>query len=499
MFDPEQTTPEAVPRGLVGVPRGTPVYPIKRVCKLKSDGSFKIRSCVLGNLDRVDGAVFAPTICKKIVWLVFAVGVLLRLKNQFFDITGAFMAERPTRDIYVTLDDKVYKLLYSLYGLKDAARVFYDGLVEHLLAGGYVQSKWDQCLFVKWVSLFSFIYIIFHVDDFKVTASDQGIIDEFGVHLQKKYTVTTTKDGLFLGIRMEEQVDGSFIFTKPYMMQSMFDKFMPDGPRMSLPRYPMSDKYSKCFDANDSTPCDVSLFKSAIGMLIQHVDYRIDIAFAVSKISQRSVSPRDKDLEALVYLIHYLFGTRDLGLVLRPGDTESGRIIVQLRAYADYSHACHSNGKGQNTICFDLVDATAPASLSPLQRVMRTGMMYFKTWMSKTVDLCTTEGEIGSTVEAVKDGIFLTGCLEEMHLHQLRPLPVYNDNQSAITLATNYSGNSKRVRYMLPKVMWLLEKTKQGIFELLYMFTKHLPADFGTKSHFGAPFQEGRARTMGLA
>ena len=113
MFDPEHTTLEAVPGGLAGVPRGTPVYPIKRVCKLKSDGSFKIRYCVLGNLDRFDGAVFAPTICKKIVWLVFAVGVLLRLKNQFFDITGAFMAERPTRDIYVTLDDKVCKLFYS--------------------------------------------------------------------------------------------------------------------------------------------------------------------------------------------------------------------------------------------------------------------------------------------------------------------------------------------------------------------------------------------------
>ena len=54
---------------------------------------------------------------------------------RFFDIKGAFMAERPTRDIYVTIDEKYYILRYSLYGLKDAAKVFNEGLVMHLKAG----------------------------------------------------------------------------------------------------------------------------------------------------------------------------------------------------------------------------------------------------------------------------------------------------------------------------------------------------------------------------
>jgi hypothetical protein len=60
--------------------------------------------------------------------------------------------------------------------------------------------------FVKWVSVCSFIYIIFHVDDFKVSATHQHMIDEFGDYLRPKYqTVTTTKDRLFLGIRVETQ------------------------------------------------------------------------------------------------------------------------------------------------------------------------------------------------------------------------------------------------------------------------------------------------------
>jgi len=497
MFDPQHCSLKEIPEGLAGVPKGVRVLPIKRVCRIKDGEQYKMRWCVLGNLDNYGGDTFAPTVCKKLVWLVFAVSTLLGLKNQFFDIKGAFMAERSTREVYVSIDGKVYLLLNSVYGLMDAPKIFNDGLVDHLIAGGYKQSKWDQCFFVKWFSKFSFIYIIFHVDDFKVSGTDQNIIDEFHNHLNSKYTVTTTKDGLFLGIRIEQQADGSCIFTKPRLLQSVFDKFLPNGPSMSLPHDPISDKYIKNYNIDDSPLCDSTMFKSVIGKLLQHVDYRIDIAFAVSKISHRTASPRVKDLEALMYIIHYLYSTRDLGLILRAGDHESAKVIVQLRGYADYSHACHSNGKGQYTLCFDLVDASAESISNPLRRVLNTGMFYFKTWMAPTVDLASTEGECGVIVEAVKDAILLGGCLEEMHQTQMTPVPLYNDNQSSITLATRYSGNHKRVRYMLPRVNWLMEKSKEGIFKLLYMFTKDLPADFGTKRLAGLSFENGRARTMG--
>ena len=203
---------------------------------------------------------------------------------------------------------------------------------------------------------------------------------------------------------------------------------------MSLPRDPISEKYIKNYDVDDSPPCDITMFKSVIGKLLQHVDYRIDIAFAVSNISHRTASPRVKDLDALMYIIHYLYATRDLGLILRVGDHQSNKVIVKLRGYADYSHACHSNGKGQYSLCFDLVDTSAENSSNPLSRVFNTGMFYFKTWMAPTVDLASTEGECGVIVEAVKDSILFVGCLEEMHQTQLKPVPIYNDNQSSILL-----------------------------------------------------------------
>ena len=74
--------------------------------KIKSDGTYKVRWVVLGNLDDYQGDTFAPTASRKTIWFLFALAIGLGLFVRFFDITGAFMAEKPTRDIYVTIDDK---------------------------------------------------------------------------------------------------------------------------------------------------------------------------------------------------------------------------------------------------------------------------------------------------------------------------------------------------------------------------------------------------------
>jgi len=496
-FDPDHLTMKVVPGGCSGVPFGIPIYPIKRHCKIKDNGEYKVRWVVLGNLDDYDGDTYAPTACKKVVWLIFALSVLLGLYRRFFDIKGAFMAERPSRDIYVELDGIVYLLMYSLYGLKDAPIIFNVGLVKHLKEGGYTQSAWDQCLFFKWTSIGNFIYLIFHVDDFNANGTSEEIIDEFHQHLAKKYTVTSNRDGVFLGTHLSSMPDGSCVFTKPLQLQHMFEMYMPDGPIMSIPRDPMSQTFCKSFDIEDSPTCDTTKFRALHGKLIQLIDCRPDIAFAVSKLSQRQCTPRVKDMEAQIFLVHYLFGTRDKGIVLRRADQASARTLVQLRGFTDMSFACHFNGKSQYCTCFDLVERCLATTLNPFKRMYNTGMFYLKSSMAPTVDLATCEGEVGSLVEGCKDGIFFRGILKELHQEQVEPTPMYGDNDSTIVLATNYSGKHKRVRYMLPKVMWLMEQTKARIFEMLRLGTKELPPDVGTKLGTGPDYRAKVDRVMG--
>ena len=92
----EKGTFQLQPPGTV-YPQGTRFLPLKRHCKLKSGDVYKVRWVVLGNLGNFGGDTFSPTASKKVVWLLFAVGVLLNLTWQWFDVEGAFMAEKPTR------------------------------------------------------------------------------------------------------------------------------------------------------------------------------------------------------------------------------------------------------------------------------------------------------------------------------------------------------------------------------------------------------------------
>ncbi len=118
---------QLIPEGLEGVPKGCPVYPIKRHCKIKTGEAYKVRWVVLGNLDDYQGDTYAPTAARKVIWLIFALSILLAMITKYFDIKGAFTAEKPQRVVYVSIDGAVYLLLFSLYGLKDAAHIFNTG------------------------------------------------------------------------------------------------------------------------------------------------------------------------------------------------------------------------------------------------------------------------------------------------------------------------------------------------------------------------------------
>jgi hypothetical protein len=230
---------------------------------------------------------------------------------------------------------------------------------------------WDECLWYKSISIQSFIYLLFHVDDFKACGTSEDIFNEFQCHLESKYQVTSNTNGVYFGIHMTPLADssGSYCFTKPTQLQHLFDTYLTNGPTMIIPTFLISESYIKNFDVDDSPLCDTKTFRSLHGGLMQLVECRTDIAFAIAKISQRQCYPRDKDVQLLSYLLHYLCGTRDRGVILRREDRESVRTIVKLRRYSDMFLACHSNGKSHYYICFDLMDDVQEYSdMNPLKK-----------------------------------------------------------------------------------------------------------------------------------
>jgi hypothetical protein len=124
-------------------------------------------------------------------------------------------------------------------------------------------------------------------------------------------------------------------------------------------------------------------------------------------------------------------------------------------------------------------------------------MFYNKVGTCTGVSLSSTDAELTGISECAKTTIFLREVMAELHQTQLKPTVIYNDNKSSITLATAYSGNHKRIRYMIPKITWLMEQVKGQSIALHYMSTQVLPQDIGTKALVGPDFLKKRDMLMG--
>jgi hypothetical protein len=170
--------------------------------------------------------------------------------------------------------------------------------------------------------------------------------------------------------------------------------------------------------------------------------------------------------------------------------------MVRLRGYADAAYACLQDGRSQYSFGFDLVP-TQREEDDTVGLYPATGLFHNRVTTGKTVNLSSTEAEICAMIECVKTTIMLRGVLEELHQCQLEPTTVFNDNKSSITLATAYSGNHNRIRYILPKISWLMEQVKLGVTQLQYMDTTQLPVDMGTKALPPADFERLRDRILG--
>jgi hypothetical protein len=390
------------------------------------------------------------------------------------------------------------KLLKYLYGLDDSPKAFNDGLQDYFNDSPYKQSKSEPCLYIRHISDTEYIIMVIYVDDFLVASTHQYLIDELKAYLSIKYVVNISPYADYLGLHISKQPDGSMTFTRPFMLEKIFKKFLKRIPTSEVTS-PITDLYTQHLDP-ESPRVDKIDYLGLLGSIIQMVDVRPELAFAISFCAQRTETCTKQDMGALNRIIDFLYCTRDMCLTLRPGDQTMGRIFLLFRIFTDAGFASLPNAKSQLALMFDIVPAdehgqTAPPSIDDLP----TGMFFTKSFVCPTINLSSTDAESNGMLESVKLGIFIRACLADLHFPQLHPTPIFNDNEPTRSLCTKYSGNYKRMRYMLPKIMFLLEQFKARTYEPIHMDTDDLVADIGTKAVTGTPFLKKQRLLLGVA
>jgi hypothetical protein len=445
---------------------------------------------VIGNLfANVFKSLFAPTVNERSVKLIFILSIIFGLMVTGIDVKGAFLYPDQTHDVYISLPSRLtegspryWKLKKTLYGLSESPRAFYEDCSQLLLDNGYLRTTADPCMFHKRVGD-QYIMIIVHVDDFIIASSNKKLTRELLVIMKSRYQITI-QDSVedFIGLHIAHLDDGSILLSQPHQIKMLAGDY--NLLSVASPQVPMSSLFNDEYQA-DAPKVDIEQYMRLLGRLLFIIKTRPDIAFAVNRLATRSHCATERDFKALLRIVSYLYGTRDLGLKLKKSSPLNRAAAARLSCYVDASYATHPDSKSHTGYCFSLGDTLA--------------MFYSRTFKQSNVTLSSTEAENAAAVEAAKEVIWFRDLLGELGFPQLEPTLMFADNASMITLAQDFSGNHKRVKHYMTRINFMIEQVRLQAIHLEHVPTDLNVADILTKPLGPTAFLRLRPLLMGYA
>jgi hypothetical protein len=167
----------------------------------------------------------------------------------------------------------VYKLSKTLYGLKQASRVWYARLKTFLLEHGYVMESVDKTHFTLNYGT-DFLLIQIYVDDIIFGGSSHTLVSRFQGMMESEFQMSMMGElTFFLGIQVKQTKQGTFMHQANYTKDLMKKFNMAELKPMSTL---MSSATSLGPDEDDEV-VDQREYKSMIGSLLYLTATRSDI------------------------------------------------------------------------------------------------------------------------------------------------------------------------------------------------------------------------------
>ncbi|GJT19276.1 hypothetical protein Tco_0877982 [Tanacetum coccineum] len=210
-------------------------------------------------------------------------------------------------------------------------------------------------------------------------------------------------------------------------------------------------------------------YSSAVGSLMYAmVCTRPDLAHAVSVVSRYMHNPGKIHWEVVKCIIRYMKGTSNIGLSFEKRCASPNKVV----GYVDSDYAG---------------DLDARKSLSSyIFSHCGSAIIWYSSLQAITA-LSTTEAEYISSIEGVKEAIWLRGMVNEFGLPQ-EVLVVYCDNQSVVHLTKNNKFHSK-TKHIEVRHHFVRDIVEKGEVIVDKIHTNDNPADMLTKVLTATKFQ----------
>jgi len=401
------------------------------------------------------------------VRLLSAIACECDLDLCHFDVDQAFVQADLEEDVFLRLpkgcgdlSGKVVRLNKSLYGLKQASRLWHAHLITCLKSLGFEQCQADVCVFRLIEDGRVAITAVVHVDDiFSVGRKER--CDRFCMDLNEMIPVKNLGELKWYGgcFYSRDRDRGTLTISQQSFAEDLVKKFCVD----SVQNVPLKvgvrlENFSKD-DVTEDWP-----FRELVGSLMWlSVSTRPDISNAVRSVARYSSAPKAIHWKAALGILAYINGTSSLGITYQKGTAAS----ISLEVFADADYASK---------------ATDRRSVSG-GVIMCSGACVC--WFSRTqkcVTLSTSEAEYVALGDAVKELLFLRQVWRFMLPGKGMPcFPVFEDNQGAVQLSMNPVSNSNS-KHIDVRHHFLRELVHQGDISVVHVPSEYQHADVLTKA-----------------
>lgn len=431
---------------------------------------------------------YAPVMRFETLKLVFSLAAMNKWNIRQLDAKNAFLNGKLDHQVFLEppegttkTSNTVWKLIKSLYGLKQSPRIWYLTIAKVLKENGYQNSIIDPCLFWK-----KGILLTIYVDDILITGCDEKTIESAVKMFKANFTMKDMgKPKMFLGITINEIPNSGYELSMKDSIENMKENFniTPTQRKLITP-------IAKGYDKNeDNSPqlnnIEHSKYRSIVGTLLYMANtVRLDISFAVSYLSRFLEKPTEYLMKAAYRVIQYVIQTKDFSLKYQNKKQE---LNYKDFRYIDKTediilHDYPNETKFKLTVISDsdwAGDIKDRKSQSGHIVLFNGNIIDWTSRKQEGTSGSSTESEYIALSEAIKSGMSIYNMLKEMKIN-VSYINLVGDNCSALTLAAHNTLH-KRTKHIDLKYHYIRELVNSKKVKLNYINTKENIADMLTK------------------
>ncbi|KAE8975490.1 hypothetical protein PF011_g24445 [Phytophthora fragariae] len=355
-------------------------------------------------------------------------------------------------------------LLQSLYGLKQASRVWNETIDKHLKSMGFEPADDDPCVYTRGEGEDECI-VCLYVDDMLIASRQKAVIASVKAGIAEKFRIKDMGRARFiLGIEIDYNMERRTLgISQKAYTESIIKKVGQENAKPCLTPLEPGVQLTKADEPQteeDKAKMKSKPYRSLVGSLMYlSCGTRPDISVAVAKLSRFLENPGEKHWDAGIKVVRYLLKTKDVGIVY------DGLLGTQLEAYSDADWAGNWDDR---------------RSVSGMLLMLCGAPVVWRSSFQKTVALSSTEAEYMALSDCVKECVWMRRLIKDIGAEQVGATVIYEDNQGAMALAKNvgYQAGTKHIDI---RYHFIRDKAVSNEVKLEYVDTKNQLADFMTK------------------